>query len=296
MLRLLLALGVLLAIVFCFPKSGLAADDPKQQCVSASEKGQQLKNAGKLEAARAELQICSRAECPKLIQQDCTEWMKDILNILPSVVPGAKDRKGRDLVDVKVSIDGKVATETLDGKAVNVDPGVHVFRFEGKGMAPVEEQVVIRQGEKNRILTITLGAADEKDKPPPPPPPPPPSTKSSPPIAAFIVGGVGLVALGVGGYIVLDANTDASDLRETCAPQCKEEDVKSIEDRRLIGGITAGVGGALLVVGVILFFTHSSSGGGSVKSARSVQPAGRSSATTNLASTVASAWLHGIKF
>ena len=53
-----------------------------------------------------------------------------------SVVPAAKDKKGRDIVDVKVSIDGKVVTETLDGKALPVDPGVHTFRFETKNAPP----------------------------------------------------------------------------------------------------------------------------------------------------------------
>jgi hypothetical protein len=274
-------------VMLCMVREARADEVSKQQCVAASEKAQQLKNAGKLEAARGELQICGRAECPKLIQQDCTEWMKDILSILPTVVLAAKDRKGRDLIDVKVSVDGKVASETLDGKAVNVDPGVHVFRFEGKGAATHEEQVVIRQGEKNRILTVTL-LSPEDEKPPPPPPPPAKTGSSSPPIAAFIVGGAGLVALGVGGYIILDANMDAGDLRETCAPTCKEEDVKSIEDRRVLGGITMGVGGALVVVGVILFFTHSSgSSSASTKSAQS---------KPTLAQTVASAWLRGIRF
>lgn len=290
------AVGILVTLLVLVLVRNARADD-KQQCVAASERAQQLKNAGKLEAARNELQVCGRSECPKLIQQDCTEWMKDILNILPSVVPGAKDRKGRDLVDVKVSIDGKVVTETLDGKAVNVDPGVHVFRFEGKGMVPVDEQVVIRQGEKNRILTLTLLTPEEKERgstpsqspspsQPSPPPSPSPPAKSSAPIAAFIVGGVGLVTLGVGGYVALDANMEASDLRATCAPTCREEDVKSIENRRLIGGVTAGVGGAILIVGVILFFTHTSSPA-ATKSARS---------KPGLAQTITSAYLNGIRF
>src|SRR5262245_61165144 len=93
------------------PQSAFGADD-KAQCVAASEKAQQLRNAGKLSDARDQLVTCGRAECPKLIQQDCTQWMSEVLAILPSVVPGAKDKKGRDIVDARVSIDGKVAAET----------------------------------------------------------------------------------------------------------------------------------------------------------------------------------------
>jgi hypothetical protein len=107
-----------------------AAADDKQACVAASEKAQQLRSAGKLGEARDQLNICGRSECPKLIQQDCTQWMSEVLANMPSVVPGAKDRKGRDLVDVRLSVDGKVATEMLDGKALVLDPGVHTFLFE----------------------------------------------------------------------------------------------------------------------------------------------------------------------
>lgn len=255
-------------MVFCFffdLRSARA--DEKQQCLSASEKAQQLRNAGKLTEARAELALCGRAECPKLVQQDCTQWMSEVLGILPSVVPGAKDRKGRDLIDVKVSIDGKVVTETLDGKALPIDPGVHTFKFETKSAPPVEEQVVVRQGEKNRILTITFATPDEAKKDPPPKKEaPPPEEKPSPPYAAYITGGVGVVALGVALFIDLDANSDARNLRDTCAPKCEQSQVDDVENRYVIAGVTAALGGAALIAGVVLYFTHSSGGKTTVKS------------------------------
>src|SRR5688572_22684557 len=88
----------------------LASADEKQQCIAASEKAQQLKNAGKLSEARDQLAVCGRPECPKLVEKDCNEWMREVLAILPSVVVGAKDKKGRDIVEARVSIDGKVAS------------------------------------------------------------------------------------------------------------------------------------------------------------------------------------------
>src|SRR4051812_3792936 len=83
--------------------------DEKAICVAASEKAQQLRSTGKLVDAREQLTVCGRAECPKLIQQDCTQWTSEVLAALPSVVPAAKDRKGRDIVDVRLTVDGKVA-------------------------------------------------------------------------------------------------------------------------------------------------------------------------------------------
>lgn len=245
-----------------------ARADARAECVAASEKAQQARNAGKLSEAREQLVICGRAECPRLIQQDCTQWMSDVLSVLPSVIPGAKDRKGRDLIDVKVSIDSKVVTESLDGKPVLVDPGVHVVRFETKGAAPVDEKIVVRQGEKNRIVTVTFALGDEPDNGAKKPGPIDVGRDgdrhdrdrggSSAPIAAFIVGGLGIVALGTALYINLDANADARKLRDECAPRCNPADVDDVEQRRIIAGVTAAAGGALLIAGVVLFLVHNS--------------------------------------
>lgn len=258
--------------------AGVANADDRAQCVSASEKAQQLRNAGKLSEARDQLVICGRSECPKLVQQDCTQWMSEVLGILPSIVPGAKDRRGRDLIDVKVSIDGKTVTETLDGKPIAVDPGVHNFKFETKGAPAVDERVVVKQGEKNRIVSVTFAIGDDPD-----------ATKkpgtgdvghdgdrrddkqhgSSPPIAAYVVGGLGLVALGTALYINLDANADARKLRDECAPKCDPADVDDVEQRRIIAGVTAAAGGALLIAGVVLFFVH---GSGESRGGRAQRP------------------------
>ncbi|MBX3262350.1 MAG: hypothetical protein KF782_21905 [Labilithrix sp.] len=237
--------------------SRVARANEKQVCVNASEQAQQLRNAGKLSEAREQLAICGRNACPKLVQHDCTEWMREVLAILPSVVPGAKDDKGRDLVDVRVSIDGTVVTESLDGKAIGVDPGVHTFRFEAAGAQAVEEQVVVRQGEKNRIVTVTFappapaearepwGGKRQKD-----------AGDGSPPVAAYVTGGVGVLALGAALFINLDASADARELRRTCAPDCAQSEVDDIESRYLIAGVTAGLGGAALIAAAVLYFTH----------------------------------------
>ncbi|MBX3190682.1 MAG: hypothetical protein KF819_27025 [Labilithrix sp.] len=231
-----------------------AGADEKQACVAASEKAQQLRNAGKLGEAREQLAICGRSACPRLVQQDCTTWMSEVLAILPSIVPGARDRKGRDIVEVKVFVDGKMVTETLDGKPIAVDPGVHTFRFETRSAPPIEEQVVVRQNEKNRILTVTFatpgdagGARVTTDA----------TRDPAPPIAAYVVGGVGLVGLGVGAAIGVTASSDASDIRDSgCAPRCDVAEVDAIQSRYTIAGVTAGIGGALLVAGVVMLILH----------------------------------------
>lgn len=258
----------------------IAHADEKQACLAASEKAQQLRNAGKLTDAREQLVVCGRAECPRVVQQDCTTWMGEILQILPTVIPAAKDRKGRDLVDVKMAIDGKPAADVLDGKPIAVDPGVHAFHFETKGGAPIDQQVVVRQGEKNRILPVTFpigddeaggggtggggsnsggGASSGGD-----------SSGSSPPILGFALGGAGLVLGGVALYVGLSADADGRNLRDTCAPKCAQSDVDDVQHRQNLA-VYLGVGaGVLFVAGAALVIIHYASSGS--KSGKALLP------------------------
>jgi hypothetical protein len=258
-----LARRTALALIASASLLGLAPDaraDDKAACVSSSEKAQQLRNAGKLNEAREQLVICGRAECPKLIQADCTQWMREVLDIVPTVVPAAKDRRGRDIVDVKVSIDGKIVTEALDGKAITVDPGVHTFKWEARGAAPVEEQMVVRQGERNRLVTATIaigeeapkgggaagggasggGAGDERGLP----------------VAAMIVGGIGLVGGGIATYMGLSADSNGRDLRDTCAPKCTDAQVQEVKDEQNTARIVGIASGVVVAAGVVLLVLH----------------------------------------
>ena len=140
---------------------------------------------------------------------------------------------------------------------------MHTFHFETKGAPALDEQVVVKPGEKNRLVTVTFATPEEPirggvgeeggDRHPIEP------TRSGPPIAAYVVGGLGLVALGAALYIDLGANSDARNLRDTCAPRCQRSDVDSVQQKYTIAGVTAGIGGALLVTGVVLLIIHNRS-------------------------------------
>lgn len=235
----------------------LARADGTEKCIAASEHAQELRNAGKLAAAKDELAICGAADCPKIIQTDCARWMSEILSSIPTVVPAVKDARGRDIVEARFLIDGKLVAESLDGKSVAVDPGAHVFRFEAVGKTPQEERVAVRAGEQNRIVTVTLANAIE---PQASPAAQPVSPSGKPfPILPVALGAAGVILLGVALYMDLGATSDAHDLRSTCAPSCRPGDVDDIRTRYLIAGIGAGVGAAALIGAGVLYFTRSSS-------------------------------------
>jgi hypothetical protein len=237
------------------PRLVLAAGSA-DACVAASEHAQELRNAGKLTAAREELVACSKPECPKIVQEDCTRWMGEVLASLPSVVPAAKDANGKDVVEGKFLIDGKVATDSLDGKPVSVDTGLHVFRIESRGMKPVEERVVVRAGEQNRVITMKL---DVETAPPPMAPSAPPEKSKPLPVLPLALGAAGVVLLGVALYMDLAATGDAHDLRNSCAPTCAQGDVDDIKTKYTIAGIGAGVGAAALIAGGVLYVARKNS-------------------------------------
>src|ERR1035438_6772877 len=48
----------------------------KAACAAAAEAGQRLRNRGQLVAAREQLIVCASPECPQVVSQDCTGWLR----------------------------------------------------------------------------------------------------------------------------------------------------------------------------------------------------------------------------
>ena len=132
-----------------------------QACITASERGQRSRAAGRLREAREQFQICGVEGCPMLVRKDCVQWQSELSTIIPSVVFGAKDKRGRDLLDVTVSMDGDTLVRKLDGKALSVDPGPHTFRFDATGAPPVSERVLVKEGERARVINVVIADATE---------------------------------------------------------------------------------------------------------------------------------------
>jgi hypothetical protein len=238
-----------------------ARADEKQACVAAYEKAQHLRMDTKLRAAKEQLVVCSRPECPVIIRQDCVQWMGEVNASMPSVVIAARDTSGHDVLDVRVTVDGVVVMEQLDGKPISIDPGPHKLRYLTRGKPPVDEQILVREGEHNRPLTVTFGpspqpgptgattatprtdapAADADE----------PAGKGGAPIVPIVLIGVGAVALGAALYFDLKANGDAQTLRDVCAPNCRQSDVDAVQAKYVAAGVALGVG----IVGVGLGVT-----------------------------------------
>lgn len=164
-LRLVTTLPILSGIALCAPEAaaqrsgGGASADSKQACIAASEKAQRFRLDGRLGDAQRELLVCSRESCPSVVRSDCNVWLNEVTGLMPSIVVGAKDESGADLVDVRVFVDGQKVLGRLDGKSMAVPTGEHTVRLERDGASPLEQKVLIREGEKARPITFQWKAS-----------------------------------------------------------------------------------------------------------------------------------------
>ena len=264
---------------FVLAPSIAGAADKKAECAAAYEQSQELRASAKLRAAREALVICAQGACPSFVQADCTHWLAELQNEMPTVVVAAKGENGSDVSGVRVSIDGIAVEAEHEGAAIPVDPGRHVFHFEREGLPSVDREIVVRQGEKDRILDVSFAlesrAASASTSPPASAADtskPEPSDDGKPgPLRpyAYAAGGVG--AAGIIGFMVfgLVGKGQQSDLeRSGCSPNCSADSVDSVKTKYILADVSLGLGIAGLGAGVALFFLSQPHAGHSEHAAR----------------------------
>jgi hypothetical protein len=231
-----------------FAVARVAFADAAADCADASLHGQTARDHGKLIDARTAFVTCSRAECPALIQKDCSAWLAEIDPRVPSVVLAMRDENGHDIAQARVSLDGAPLVDKLDGRPVMVDPGEHVFRFEVDGKRTIEQRVVIRVGEKDRAISGAL----EKLAPPPIVVLPPNDGRAGKRVAAAVFGGVGAVALGLFAGLGASGLSDIDHLRKTCAPTCTQSQLDAAQVKLIGADVSLYTG--IVALGVGVFF------------------------------------------
>ncbi len=254
----LLMLGLLLVL----PRPAAASTE---SCTRAHAAGQREENAGHLKEALASFQECaSDAECPLPIRNECTQLYTTVEGRLPTIVFSIVDAHGNDLVDVKTSSGDTLIASSLDGRPVAVNPGLHAFRFELPSGEVLTKSIVVRQGEKDRIVALKLprsdfGSTEATDD----------SSEratletaaSNPslkvPLGSWIAYGVGVAALGTWGTFALLGRNGEKGL-EQCAPDCTSSmqgDYDAMKRDYLIADVSLGVAGAAAVAGTVILLT-----------------------------------------
>jgi len=257
-----------------------ATDPTTADCLAASDASLTLDNQHKLLAERSQLLICAAATCPADIRKECLRRVDEVNGQIPTIVFEVRDASGSYLSGVKVTMDGGVLSERVEGTALSVDPGEHTFTFEAANLAPVTEKFTIPEGQKERREVITFGVRTT----------PPSSPLAQPAIAppvqnplvtdvhgedhqslgtqkvlAIVAGGVGVVGLGIGTAFGVAAISQKSDAQRACPGDsvCPTQDAANKWNSAESSGNVSTVGfvvGSLGIVGAaVLWFTAPSS-------------------------------------
>lgn len=245
------------------------ADATKAQCVDANTSAQSLRRGGKFSAAREQLQVCGDPKCPDLVRRDCIERLDELERAQPTIVFDVHDDTGTDITNVRISLDGTLFAEKLDGGALRVDPGTHSFTFQVADQNVVTESLLIKEGEKGRRQRIVIAAAHPAQSSAPPPiparpqeqPPEEPRSDRRPlRTLGLISGGAGLAGVAVGTVFGLLASSSFNQQQEACASptDCADHaratsEHESAVTQGAISTISFVAGGALLAAGVALF-------------------------------------------
>jgi hypothetical protein len=212
-----------------------------KDCIASHSTGQREAKAGHLRLATQLFTQCGSDEtCPDRLRQECAEFLQAVGQTVPTVIFSVLDEKNQDISQVKVFSLDELIVDGLDGRAVQVDPGKHRLRFLLPWGAVLSSDVLIREGEKNRLIQVKIAEASadsgnvpthdsKKDpalaaptpaaNPATPTPPPAVAPRNGPPIAAWIASGAALVGLGLGTTFAILGSSKKSDI-EACSPNC----------------------------------------------------------------------------
>jgi hypothetical protein len=259
-------LASLLATSFFVPATALA-DVTSDQCIESNARAQTMRRDEKLIDARRQLSQCVDRACPAMVRNDCAKRLDELNRLQPTIVLGAEDGAGGDVVAVAVTVDGRPFTDKLEGLPLEVDPGAHVFVFQSVGRPTITRTLVLGEGEKGRIERIVFST------------PPQPALavvlprRDAPPvfgparISGIVMAATGLAGIGVGiAYGLFAKSAFDKSTAECSAAECPQSTRPQALADHHVGVTDATVstsafvaGGVLLAGGVTLAIVAPSS-------------------------------------
>src|SRR6185312_351133 len=152
----------------------------------------------------------------------------------------------RDVAAVKVFSTDELLVDGLDGRAFELDPGKYKLRFVYPGGEVLSSDVVVREGEKNRLIQVrkdkpaaSAATRDETAREP----------KSLGP-APWIAAGLGVAALASGVTLGV-MGSSKRDTLEQCKPYCPASDQSTYDGAKgLFLGADISFGVAAVAAGV----------------------------------------------
>jgi hypothetical protein len=227
---------------------------------------QELRLDSRLLEARELLRACTAPACPTLVRTDCGTLLAEIQRAVPTVIlellnPELNPKR------VQLSVNGQLRPLEF-GQAYEFDAGALKLRVDAPGYEPLEETLIVREGEKNRLVPIRLALPG----PPPLPvmlPTPASLPRSSPPeqaraedvpgtaAAPYVLASIALVATATSVYFAWSALDQRARLKRQCAPLCSDDDRRAVANGLLVADIAGGVALAAASVSITLFVLSS---------------------------------------
>ena len=260
----------------------MAANPTTPECLAASSASLQSLADHKLRLERSQLLVCAAMSCPAVIRKECLSRAEGVNAQIPTIVFEVKNAGGNELAAVKVTMDGEVVADHLDGNALTLDPGSHKFTFEAAGRPLVARTFILHESEKGRREIIVVGTDGEVPAPalaqaPMPAAPSEPVAPVAPAtipaethndgghgrkrkVLGLVVGGGGVAGLVVGGIFGGLALSSLSTANGEC-PSHSACSPKAISDRSTtltygnVSTVAFVAGGVLLAGGLTVYFT-----------------------------------------
>jgi len=265
--KLALAFAFALAPALVTTAAAPAFADETESCSHAYELGQRFRQESKLVDARKELLICAQDLCPPVLRKDCVAWLAEVAETMPAISIQARGADGCDRPQATAWIDGVLIPHGAEGRPIDLNPGPHTVRVEVDG-AMVEQTVVVAVGDRRRVVTLSsvpnAATCGVSDRPSPGPLPSagvdanaPPQREGARPVPTlvYVLGGVGLVGLGVGGGFGISGWSQKGTL-DACKGGCSNRDVDTMQRTFLVSDVAMGVGLVALAAATVMYLTR----------------------------------------
>lgn len=253
------------ALAMTVTASARADKTETNQCIAAADTGQKLQDDGKLIAARESFLACSAKSCPAVVAKQCNQWLEETTRNIPSITFRARDEQGNEALGVRVLVDGATIMESIDARSLPLDPGQHTVRYELGGGRSVEDKILLRPGEKNRLVDLAFPPSERAREAKPAqsssaPAPPQPERAGGVRVPWLGWVGLGLAVAGAATTVVFAkmANDDEGKLRSTCAPACADDDKSALDTKLTLANVGIGVGVAGLGLAIVSTIVASS--------------------------------------
>ncbi len=125
-------------------------------CISNYKSGLEQERTGRLLEARELFIRCAKTACGSPLREECTTRFTQLSIDIPSVVPVVTNAAGKPETNIEVAVDGQRLTSSLDGHSFILDPGAHDFSFSKDGHIFATQSLMIVQGQRNRLLSVSL--------------------------------------------------------------------------------------------------------------------------------------------